>query len=109
MEKREFISYAHKEFSRKEIVKLARQYEGVNMAELIGADEDHFPFVIDEGATSNVCIWNPYAGIMVELDEDPVRAYATQLYLRENAYPVFDGFEAAETYSVERNWPRKTR
>lgn len=108
MEPSQFTSYAHQDLSRKKIIKYAAQYDGVDMAELLGADEDRFPFVVDDGAAS-VCFWNPYSGIMMELDEDPVRAYAAQQYLRENAYPVFDSFEAAEKHSIEREWPRKKR
>ena len=109
VETREYISYAHQDLSRKKIIGYAAQYDGVDMAKLMGADEDCFPFVVDDGANVSVCFWNPYSGIMMELDEDPVRAYATQLYLRENAYPVFNCFEAAEKHSVDREWPRKNR
>ncbi len=109
MEPSKFTSYAHRDLSRKKIIKYAAQYDGVDMAELLGADEDCFPFVVDDGTAASVCFWDPYSGIMMDLDEDPVRAYAAQKYLRENAYPVFDSFEAAEKHSIEREWPRKKK
>ena len=42
---REFVSYAYQDLPRKKIKKYAAQYEGVDMATLIGADEDNFPFL----------------------------------------------------------------
>jgi hypothetical protein len=104
---KQFISYAHQDLSRKKIIQYATQYDGVDMAELLGADEDRFPFVVDDGTVVFVCFWNPYSGIVMELDADPVRAYAAQQFLRENVYPVFESLEAAEKYSIEREWPRK--
>ena len=109
MKPEQFTSYAHQELSRKKVIKYSSQYDGVDMAKLMDAGEDRFPFVVNDGTNAYVCIWDPYSGILMELDEDPVRAYATQKYLSENAYPVFDSFQAAEKYSIEREWPRKER
>ena len=86
----QFVSYAFQVLPRKKIVKYAAQYDGVDMARLIGAGEENFPFLI-EGGDHNyfVMFWNVYFGVMAHLDEDPVRHYATANYLRANAYPVF--------------------
>ena len=42
----EFKSYAHQNLPPKKIKKYATQYAGVDMAALIGADEDNFPLLI---------------------------------------------------------------
>ena len=106
----DYISYAFRDLPRKKIVKYAAQYEGVDMAELMGADEDNLPFLIRYGdADYRVMFWNAYNGPMTLMDDDSVRAYATARYLRENAYPVFGSSEEAETYAQENDWPRKTR
>ena len=109
MESSQFISYAHQELARKRIIKYASQYKDVNMAKLIGVDEDHFPFIVDDGSTVSVCFWNPYSGIMMHLDEDQVREHATLEYLREHTYPIFSSFKAAENHSAKREWPRKNQ
>ncbi len=114
---REFVSYAFQDLPRKEIKKYAAQYEGVDMAALIGADEDNFPFLIrndpnsrdDEPSAFHVMVWNAYNGMMACLDEDSVRHYATVLYLREHAYPNFANFREAEKWAAEHDWPRKPR
>ena len=49
MRSHDFKSYAHQDLSREEIINYSRQYNGINMAELIGADEAQFPFVVQEG------------------------------------------------------------
>ena len=106
MNSREFTSYAHQDLSGEEIIEFSRQYHGINMAELIGADEAHFPFVIQDGKLVTICYWEPQSGIVIRRDEDPVRVYATQMHLRDKAYPVFDSMEEAEAYAIEHNWPR---
>jgi hypothetical protein len=114
---REFVSYAFQDLLRKKIKKYAVQYEGVDMAALIWADEDNFPFLIrqdpnardDEPYAFQVMVWNAYNGMMAHLDEDSVRHFATVLYLREHAYPVFASFREAEKWAVEHEWPRKPR
>ncbi|RYD68280.1 MAG: hypothetical protein EOP83_01100 [Verrucomicrobiaceae bacterium] len=104
----DIVSYAFRDdLSRKQIIKLARQYDGVDMAASIGADEDNFPFVI-EGENSSVCFWNAYSGIMTWPDEDPVLRYAAAQYLREKAYPVFKSVEEVKRYAKEHDWPRKS-
>jgi len=105
----EFTSYAHQDLPLKKIKKYAAQYVGVNMAELIGADEDNFPFVIRNSDTDySVMFSNKYKGMMVHLDDDSVRAYATVQYLIvEHAYPSFDSIADAEAYAVAHHWPRK--
>ena len=114
---REFISYAFQDLPRKKIKKYAAQYEGVNMAALIGADEDNFPFLIRDGSSSrdddpgafSVMVWNAYNGMMERSDEDSVRHYATVLYLRDHAYPVFASIREAEKWAADHEWPRKPR
>ena len=106
----EFVSYAFKDLPRKKIVKFARQYEGVDMAKLMGADEENFPFLVRTSDDEyEAMFWNVYCGMMTILDEDGVRAYAFAHYLRDNAYPVFGSIEEAENYARERDWPRKMR
>jgi hypothetical protein len=114
---REFVSFAFQDLPRMEIKKYAAQYEGVDMAALIGADEDNFPFLIhdhpngrdDEPDAFQVMVWNAYNGMMAHLDEDSVRHYATVVYLREHAYPVFANFREVEKWAAEHRWPRKPR
>ncbi len=87
------------------------------MAVLLGADEDNFPFLIrndgsgrdDDPGAFQVMVWNAYNGMMAHLDEDEVRHYATVLYLREHAYPVFASFREAEKWAADHAWPRKFR
>jgi hypothetical protein len=106
----EFVSYAFQDLPRKKIVKFARQYEGVDMAKLMGADEENFPFLIRTGEGEySVMFWNVYCGMMIRSDEDDVRDYAIAKYLRDHAYPVFGSIEEAEIYARERDWPRRTR
>jgi hypothetical protein len=113
----DFVSYAFQDLPRKKVKKYAAQYEGVDMAALIGADEDNFPFLIrsdpdsrdDEPDAFEVMVWNAYNGMMARWDEDPVRHYAAVLYLREHAYPVFTSFCEAERWALEHDWPRKPR
>jgi hypothetical protein len=108
-EPRDIVSFACRDdLSRKKVVKLARQYEGIDMASLMGADDENFPFVI-EGEVGRAWFWNAYNGIVSWIDEDPVRSYATIQYLRDNAYPIFKTIEDAERYAKERDWPRKAR
>jgi hypothetical protein len=106
----DYISYAFQDLPRKKIVKYAAQYEGVDMAKLMEADEENFPFLFRSGdADDLVMFWNAYNGVMAYVDEDPVRKYATARYLRENAYPVFGSLQEVETYAQEHDWPRKPR
>jgi hypothetical protein len=106
----QFVSHAFQGLPRKKIVRYAAQYEGVDMARLMGADEENFPFLVQDGDRGYlVMFWNVYHGIMAHLDEDPVRAYATANYLKEHAYPVFASLQEAEKWSQEHDWPRKPR
>lgn len=41
----EFTSYAFQGFPRKKLKKYALQFHAVDMTQLLGADEDNFPFV----------------------------------------------------------------
>jgi hypothetical protein len=108
VEPRDIVSYAHRDLSRKQVVKLARQYEGVDMAELMGADDENFPFVIEDGFGA-VYFWNVHHGIMAWIDEDPVRNHAMIQFLREHAYPTFKTIQDADQYAKEHDWPRKSR
>ena len=106
----DFTSYAYQELPRKKIKKYAEQYAGVDMAQLLGADEDNFPFIVRaEDDQYQVMIWNTYNGFMEHTDEDPVCYYATVEYLRDHAYPIFDSMAAAEKWSRDHHWPRKTK
>ena len=105
----QFVSYAFQDLPRKKVVKYAAQYDGVDMARLMGADEENFPFLIQDGDNDYVMFWNVYNGMMVHLDEDSVRAYATAKYLKEHAYPVFASTQDAERWAQEHDWPRKPR
>lgn len=106
----DFTCYAHQELPLKKIKKYAAQYDGVDMAALIGADEDNFPFLIrGVGDAYTLMFWNKYNGMMEHTDEDSVRAYATVQYLREHAYPTFDSLADAEAFALAHNWPRKSR
>ena len=104
----EFVSYAFQDLPPKKVKKYAEQYKDTNMAELIGADEDNFPFLIrDADGEGSVMFWNKYNGPMIHLDEDSVRHYATVQYLIEHAYPAFDSLDAANDYAKAHEWPRK--
>jgi hypothetical protein len=102
-----FVSYAFQDLDRKSIKKYAKQYDGVDMSKFIGANENNFPFLIRTGDDFDLLFWNPYHGMMTQIDEDSVRAYAIKQYILQNAYPVFDSFADAEAYAVAHNWPRK--
>ncbi len=105
---RKFVSYAFEELDCKAVKKYSRQYEGVDMAKLIGADEDNFPFLIKaDDDEYDLMFWNKYNGIMMQIDEDSVRAYAAKQFLKDNAYPVFANYAEAESYASSHNWPRK--
>ncbi|GEM_PF-1761430 len=102
----DFESYAFQDLSMKQIKKFAKQYEGVNMAKLMGANEDMCPFVIEEVKDNCMTMWwNKNGGMMTLLDEDEVRAYATAVYLKKNAYPVFKNLKEAQDYAAARDWP----
>lgn len=104
----QFVSYAFQDLPRKKVVKYAAQYDGVDMARLMGADEENFPFLIQDGDEGySIMFWNVYNGIMALHDEDSVRAYATLNYLKKHGYPVFTSFQEAEGYARENGWPRK--
>ena len=102
-----FVSYAHRDLSRKQIIKCAQQYDGVDMSVLIGADDSNFPFLIRSGDDQyNILFWNRSCGMMEHHDEDSVRAYAAAKYLLDHGYPVFDSDQDAVKYATEHNWPR---
>ncbi len=106
--KREFVSYAHKDLPAKKVRKYASQYDGVDMATLMGADEDNFPLLLKAAdGEFEVCWWNSSSGFMTAIDEDAVRSYATLTYLINHAYPRFDSLEDAENWAKTHNWPRK--
>lgn len=105
-----FVSYAFKDLSHKKIRRYAAQYEGVDMATLMGADEDHFPFLFSDGdGHFDVYWWSTHSGVMTQIDEDSVRAFATVAYLMNHAYPRFDSIEDAEAWAKSRDWPLKNR
>ena len=104
-----FTSYAHQTLSHKKIKKYAAQYDGVDMAPLLGADEENFPFLVrDANGDYEAIWWNAYSGFMVQMDDDDVRAFALVQYLFDRAYPRFDSIEDAEKWSIAHDWPRKT-
>lgn len=104
---RQFTSYEHQDLDRKKIVKYASQYDGVDMTQLIGADDSNFSFLVRSGLDSyELLFWNRTCGMMTHIDEDPVRAHATTQLMLERAYPVFDSIEQAEQWSIDHNWSR---
>ncbi|MCR9202922.1 MAG: hypothetical protein NXI04_30115 [Planctomycetaceae bacterium] len=106
----EFTNYAYQDFPLKKIKKYAAQYNGVDMAALLGADENNFPFLVRRGDDEyELLIWNAYNGAMIHENEDSVFVYAVVQYLLDNAYPVFDSHDAAEKLAVDHDWPRETR
>ncbi|HBE69208.1 MAG TPA: hypothetical protein DDW52_13750 [Planctomycetaceae bacterium] len=111
MTERRFVSYAHEEFSADQLARFAEQYEGADMAALKGASEDRFPFLVRSESHPlgyNGCWWNPYCGIMIEMNDDAVEDYAFVAYLLEHAYPRFDSFDDADRWATDHGWPRKS-
>jgi len=105
-----YQSYAHQELPLSKIKILAKQYNGVDMWELMGKDEDDFPFLIwISDDDYQVMFWSKYNGMMAGLDEDPVRDYAFAHWLKNNAHPVFGSLEKANKYAEDHQWPRKER
>jgi len=104
----QFVSYAFKDLSHKKVRKYAAQYDGVDMATLMGADEDNFPFLVnDRNGGYDIYWWTTHSGIMTQIDEDSVRAFATMTYLLEHAYPRFESIEDAEEWAKSHEWPSK--
>lgn len=105
----DFASYAFRELSQQETADFSRQYEGVDMAKLMGANEDLFPFLIqDSGSEFTVMWWSKVDGMKTILDEDPVRVHATVAYLQEHAYPVFQNLDEAKQWAIDHDWPRQS-
>jgi hypothetical protein len=103
--KDDFISYAEQTLPSSKVAEFARQYDGVDMADLMGADPNNFPFVVcPPDGSPTIMIWNRPNGMMAHLEEDPVRHHATVEYLREHAYPEFKSLNEAETYAREHDW-----
>ena len=103
-----YKSYAHQDLPITKVKKYAEQFQGVNMWELIGVDEDEFPFLIwNSESDFTVMYWTKHSGMMANVDEDPVRNYAFALWLEENAHPVFNSINEANQYAEEHDWPRK--
>ena len=104
----EFISYAHQDLPLKSLKKFAAQYDGANMAELLGANEDNFPVLVRDGGDDYTAMWwNAYMGFTISLNDDSVLVYALRQFLLDNAYPRFESFNDAQAYSVAHDWPRK--
>ena len=105
-----FQSYVGQTIDPEKIPSLALQYRKIDMAELLGADEKHFPFLIQ--TSPNECQlmwWNPQRGASPMNLEDQVLAYATARYLREHAYPVFPDSAAAQQWARTHDWPKDGR
>jgi len=101
-------NYANQELSIEEIRKYAEQYEGVNMWELTGIDENEFPFLIWNSEKDFVVMyWTKHSGMMANADDDPVRNYAFAIWLKENAHPIFESIVEAEKYADTHGWRRK--
>ncbi|MBT5904114.1 MAG: hypothetical protein HOH58_18605 [Opitutaceae bacterium] len=106
MERSDFKSYAYTELSAKEIREYAIQYDGVDMAKLMGANENRFPFLIQDNEEAHLIVWwIKDGGIKMLHDEDRVRSFATAMYLKENAYPVFKDIKEAENWAKKHDWP----
>ncbi|GAB5407537.1 MAG: hypothetical protein Aurels2KO_57680 [Aureliella sp.] len=105
----EYISYACQDLPLKKVKKYATQYDGADMAALMGATEDNFPFLVrDSNGDYGAMWWNAYSGIMIQMNDDDVQVYALVQYLLEQAYPRFDSIEDAEKWSIAHDWPRKS-
>jgi hypothetical protein len=111
MAERRFTSYAHEDFSADQIARYAEQYDGVDMAMLKGATPVRFPFLVRSESHPlgyDGCWWNPYCGVMIEMNDDTVEDYAFVGYLLEHAYPRFESFDDAEQWAKDHDWPRKS-
>lgn len=104
-----YQSYAHQALSQQQIIKLAKQYAAANMAKLLGADEDNFPFIVRVDGKETVVFWSKYSGMNVYPQEDPVMSFAAIEYLKSHAYPQFASMKAARQYAIDHDWPRKSR
>lgn len=102
-----FITYHHQNLSIQQIVDYAQQYTDVDMWQLIGQDENNFPFLIGTNqANYRIVYWSKQQGIINYDDADPVRYYAFAEWLDNNAHPVFATLAEAERHALEREWPR---
>ena len=102
-----YKSYAHLDLPIEGIKEYAEQYDGANMWEVTGKDENSFPFLIWNSEDDFlVMYWKKHAGMMANADDDPVRNYAFAIWLRENAHPVFSSLDEANRYAEEHEWPR---
>lgn len=79
------------------------------MAELLGANEDNFPFVARVDGEDMVVFWNKFNGMMTCCNEDPVMGYSAVQYLKDHAYPYFNSMKEADQYALDHDWPRKSR
>ena len=102
-----FQSYAHQSLSFEQLAHYAKQYQEIDMWQLLGQDENYFPFLIGSNER-DFCIvyWSKRQGIIKHHDDDPVRYYAFADWLNNNAHPVFATLEEAEKYAADREWPR---
>jgi hypothetical protein len=102
-----FQSYAQQRLDFEQIQHYAQQYHDVDMWQLLGQDENYFPFLIGSNER-DFCIvyWSKRQGIITYHDDDPVRYYAFADWLNNNAHPVFAMLVEAENYAADREWPR---
>lgn len=74
------------------------------MVSLLGLNQDGVPLLVgpqDSGTDLEdfqLLLYQPANGLMVHVDEDSVRAYATLQYLLKHGCPVFESLSAAETW-----------
>ena len=102
-----YKNYDSERLPIEDIKKFAKQYEEVDVWELIGEDENEFPFLIwNSEIDFNVMYWSKREGIIPFTYKDPVLNYAFAIWLKENAHPVFKSLEDAEKYAMDRDWPR---
>lgn len=102
-----FITYRQQNLSAKQIAIYAQQYTDVDMWQLIGQDENYFPFLIGTNRQNyRIVYWSKKHGIINHHDADPVRYYAFAEWLDNNVHPVFATLAEAERHALEREWPR---
>ena len=102
-----FQSYAHQSLSFEQLTQYAKQYQDIDMWQLLGQDENNFPFLIGSDERDFCIVYcSKRQGIIKHHDDDPVRYYAFADWLNNNAHPVFATLEEAEKYAADREWPR---
>jgi aromatic ring-opening dioxygenase LigB subunit len=101
----QFVCFAHQDLDRKAIKKYAKQYDGVDMIALMGLREGDIPFLIRLDDDYGLMYWSESLGMMMQIDEDDVRAYATKQYLIQKQCRIFDS--AVDAVAITQTWSKK--